>query len=153
MDKIHLYSKEIRLTEHLTANHGDIGQVKMFSLLAIIVLLAACINYMNLSTARAQKRSKEIGIRKVFGASVFSIVRLFTDNYLRLLALALVIAIPVAWWIGGKYLEDFTYRIALAWWMFAGAALITVALTLATVCWQAIKAAVANPVKSIMNCD
>jgi putative ABC transport system permease protein len=97
----------------------------------------------------AEQRTKEIGIRKVFGASVGSIVRLFTDKYLRLLALSLVIALPIAWWLANKYLEDFAYRISLSWWMFAAAALITVALTLLTVGWQAIKAATANPVKAI----
>jgi len=120
--------------------------VLCFSILAILV---ACMGVFGLSAFMAEQRTKEIGIRKVFGASVFSIVRLFTDNYLRLLALSLVIAIPVAWWIGGKYLEDFAYRISLSWWMFVAAALITVVLTLATVCWQAIKAATANPVKAI----
>jgi len=118
--------------------------VLCFSILAILV---ACLGVFGLTAFMAEQRTKEIGIRKVFGASVFSIVRLFTDNYLRLLALSLLIAIPVAWWIGGKYLEDFAYRISLAWWMFVGAALITVVLTLATVCWQAIKAATENPVK------
>ena len=120
--------------------------VLSFSILAIFV---ACLGVFGLTAFMAEQRTKEIGIRKVFGANVFSIVRLFTDNYLRLLALSLVIAIPVAWWIGGRYLENFAYCISLSWWIFAAAALITVVLTLVTVCWQAIKAATANPVKAI----
>ena len=78
-----------------------------------------------------------------------NIVRLFTNNYLRLLALSLVIALPVAWWIGDSYLENFAYRISLSLWIFASAALIVTVLTLCTVGYQAIKAASANPVKSI----
>ena len=117
-----------------------------FSVLAILV---ACLGVFGLTAFMAEQRAKEIGIRKVFGASVISIVRLFTDNYLQLLALSLVIALPVAWWIGGSYLEDFAYRISLAWWIFAAAALIIIVLTLITVCWQAIKAAMANPMKAI----
>ena len=124
--------------------------VLIFSILAILV---ACMGVFGLSAFMAEQRTKEIGIRKVFGASVVSIVRLFTDNYLRLLALSLLIALPVAWWMGGKYLENFAYRISLSWWIFAAAALITVALTLFTVCWQAIRAATANPVDAIMKCD
>jgi putative ABC transport system permease protein len=120
--------------------------VMSFSILAILV---ACMGVFGLSAFMAEQRTKEIGIRKVLGASVGSIVRLFTDNYLRLLALSLIIALPIAWWIGGKYLENFAYRISLAWWIFAGAALIVIVLTLCTVGYQAIKAAMANPVKSI----
>ena len=117
-----------------------------FSILAIWV---ACLGVFGLSAFMAEQRTKGIGIRKVLGARAFNIVRLFTDNYLRLLALSLVIALPIAWWIGGKYLENFAYRISLSWWMFAAAALITVVLTLVTVGWQAIKAATENPVKAI----
>jgi putative ABC transport system permease protein len=120
--------------------------VLSFSFLAILV---ACMGVFGLTAFMAEQRTKEIGIRKVFGASVGSIVRLFTDSYLRLLALSLIIAIPISWWLANKYLEDFAYRISLAWWMFAAAALITVALTLLTVGWQAIKAATVNPVKAI----
>jgi len=122
------------------------GIILSFSILAILV---ACLGVFGLSAFMAEQRTKEIGIRKVFGASVSSIVRLFTDNYLRLLALSLIIALPVAWWVGNKYLENFAYRISLSWWIFAAAALIVIVLTLCTVGYQAIKAATANPVKAI----
>ncbi len=117
-----------------------------FSVLAILV---ACMGVFGLTAFMAEQRTKEIGIRKVLGASVSSIISLFTNNYLRLLLISLVIAVPIAWWLGSKYLESFAFRISLAWWMFAVAAVITVVLTLFTVCFQAIKAATANPVKAI----
>jgi putative ABC transport system permease protein len=102
-----------------------------------------------LTAFMAEQRTKEIGIRKVLGASAGSIMRLFTDSYVRLLALSLVIALPVAWWIGSKYLEDFAYRISLAWWIFAAAGIIITVLTLLTVCFQAVKSALKNPVEAI----
>ena len=120
--------------------------VLSFSFLAILV---ACMGVFGLTAFMAEQRTKEIGIRKVLGASVGSIIRLFTDNYLRLLALSLLIALPFSWWIGSKYLENFAYRISLAWWIFAEAALITVVLTLLTVGWQAYRAATSDPVKAI----
>ena len=117
-----------------------------FSVLAIIV---ACLGVFGLSAFMAEQRTKEIGIRKVLGASVNNIVSLFTGNYLWLLLFSLVIAIPIAWWIGNRYLENFAYRISLTGWMFVVAALIVIILTLFTVWIQAIKAATANPVKAI----
>ena len=129
--------EEARQTGHL---------VLSFSILAILI---ACMSVFGLTAFMAEQRTKEIAIRKVFGASVGSIVRLFTNIYLRLLAISLIIALPVVWWIGNKYLDDFSYRISLGWWIFATAALIPVVLTLLTVCWQAFKAATANPVEAI----
>jgi len=102
-----------------------------------------------LTAFMAEQRTKEIGIRKVFGATLWNIVSLFTNSYTKLLGISLVIAIPAAWWIGNQYLQNFAFRIPLSWWIFAVAALITVVLTLLTVCAQAIKAAMKNPVETI----
>ena len=118
----------------------------VFSLLAILV---ACMGVFGLTAFMAEQRTKEIGIRKVMGASIGSIVSLFTNSYVKLLLTSLVIAIPVAWWVGHQYLQGFAYRISISWWIFAAAALITVALTLITVSALAIKASMANPVKSL----
>jgi len=118
----------------------------IFSILAIFV---ACMGVFGLTAFMAELRTKEIGIRKVMGASVWDIVKLFTNNYVKLLCISLVIAFPAAWWVGERYLQNFAYRISLSWWMFAVAALITVALTLLTVGVLAIKAAIANPVESL----
>ena len=118
----------------------------IFSLLAILV---ACMGVFGLTAFMAEQRTKEIGIRKVLGASMSDIVNLLTGSYIKLLLISLVIAIPIAWWVGDRYLQDFAYRISLSWWMFAAASLITIMLTLFTVSVLAIKAATANPVKSI----
>jgi len=118
----------------------------VFSILAILI---ACMGVFGLTAFMAEQRTKETGIRKVMGARVIDIVRLFTNNYVKLLLISLVIAIPIAWWVGDRYLQNFAYRISLSWWMFAAAALITIVLTLLTVSAIAIKAAIANPVMSL----
>ena len=118
----------------------------VFSVLAIFV---ACMGVFGLTAFMAEQRTKEIGVRKVLGASIVSVVSLFTANYVKLLLISLLIAIPAAWWVGERYLQEFAYRISLSWWIFAFAALITIALTLLTVCILAIKAAMADPVKSL----
>ena len=118
----------------------------IFSILAIFV---ACMGVFGLTAFMAEQRTKEIGVRKVVGASIWDIVKLFTVDYVKLLCISLVFAIPVAWWVGVHYLQNFAYRISLSWWMFAVAVLITALLSLLTVCALAIKAAMTNPVNSI----
>jgi ABC-type lipoprotein release transport system permease subunit len=120
----------------------------VFSLLAIFV---ACMGVFGLTAFMAEQRTKEIGIRKVMGATVWNIVSLFTGSYTKLLGISLVIAIPAAWWVGAQYLQNFAFRISPSWWIFAVAALITIVLTLLTVGVQAIKAATVNPVRAIKN--
>lgn len=96
-----------------------------------------------------QRRVKEIGIRKVLGASFASILTLLSRNLVKLVVLAIIIASPLAWWAMSKWLEDFAYRMEIQWWMFAAAGLVTLAVALLTVSGQAIRAAVANPVDSL----
>jgi putative ABC transport system permease protein len=97
----------------------------------------------------AELKTKEIGIRKVLGASILDIVKLLSREFLILVGIALIVAIPLSYYMLDSMLQDFVYRISLSWWMFAVAALITVALTLFTVGLQAIKAATKNPVEAI----
>jgi len=118
----------------------------VFSMLAIFV---ACMGVFGLTAFMAEQRTKEIGIRKVLGATVWNIVSLFTNNYVKLLLISLVIAIPAAWWVGDQYLQNFAYRISISWWIFAVAGIITIVLTLMTVAGMAIKAAMKNPVEAI----
>jgi putative ABC transport system permease protein len=116
---------------------------------AILTIFISCIGLFGLSVLSAEKRTKEIGIRKVLGASVKSIVATLSKDFLKLVSIALIIAIPLAWLAAGKWLENYPYRIALDWWIFATACLLVLLVALATVSFQAIKAAIANPVKSL----
>lgn len=104
---------------------------------------------MNLSTIRAVDRSKEVGLRKVLGDSVSGVTTLLSRNFIKPVFIALMIAPPVAWIAMNKWLEDFAYRIEVQWWMFVLAGLLTIGIALVTVSWQAIRAAVANPVNSL----
>ena len=116
---------------------------------AIIAILIACLGLFGLATYMAEQRIKEIGIRKVLGASVLGIVQMLSKDFIKLVLIASVFAIPVAWWAMNKWLQDFAYRINIGWWVFIAAGAVAVLIALLTVSFQAIKAAVANPVKSL----
>jgi hypothetical protein len=120
--------------------------VLYFSALAIFV---SCLGLLGLATFTAEQRTKEIGIRKVMGASVGNIVTLLSKDFLKLVLIAIVIASPVAWYAAHQWLQDFAYKIDVHWWMFAGAGLFAVAVALLTVSYQAIKTALIDPVKSL----
>jgi putative ABC transport system permease protein len=116
---------------------------------ACLTIFVACLGVFGLATYTAQQRTKEIGIRKVLGASVGGIVSLLTKDFLKLVFVAFVIASPIAWFIMNKWLQDFAYRINIGLWVFALAALLAIAITIISVSFKAIKAAIANPVKSL----
>jgi putative ABC transport system permease protein len=122
-------------------------QIILFS--AILTIFISCIGLFGLSVLSAEKRTKEIGIRKVLGASVASVVTILSKDFLKLVMISLVLAIPVAWYAGNKWLENYPYRITISWWMFAIAALLVAAIALATISFYAVRAAVADPVKSL----
>jgi putative ABC transport system permease protein len=117
-----------------------------FALLAIFI---SCLGLFGLATFTAGQRTKEIGVRKVLGASVAGIVQMLSKDFLKLVLFASVIAFPVAWWAMIKWLQNFAYRTDIGWWVFAAAGIIALLIALVTVSFQAIKAAVANPVKSL----
>lgn len=121
----------------------------ILGIFAGLTIFVACLGLFGLATFTARQRNKEIGIRKVLGASVTGIVSLLSKEFLKLVAIAFIIAAPIAWFIMNKWLQDFAYRITMAWWIFALAALAAIVITVLTVSIQAIKAAVANPVKSL----
>ncbi|SEM95395.1 FtsX-like permease family protein [bacterium A37T11] len=117
-----------------------------FSMLAIVV---GCLGLFGLAAFMAEKRTKEIGVRKVLGATVPSLVRLLSVDFAKLVAIAFVIACPVAYWGFNKWLNNFAYRIRIEWWMFAAAGVGAVVIALATVSFQAVRAALVNPVDSL----
>lgn len=122
---------------------------KIFSVFTAFTLLIACLGLFGLSTFMALQRTKEVGIRKVLGASVSQITALLSKDFLKLVLVAIVIASPLGWWAMNKWLETFAYRIAISWWIFIVAGAIAVLIASFTISFQAIKAAVANPVKSL----
>jgi putative ABC transport system permease protein len=121
----------------------------IFSIFAALSIFIACLGLFGLSAFMAERRIKEIGVRKVLGASVQSVVVLLSKDFLRLTVIAMVIAFPVAWYFMSKWLEDFAYRININWAIFLIAGLSTLVITLVTISFQAIGAAMANPVKSL----
>jgi putative ABC transport system permease protein len=122
---------------------------KLINLATIIAIMISCLGLFGLVTLTAFQRTKEIGIRKVLGASVTGIVRLLSSEFVTLVLIALAIASPIAWWAMSKWLQDFAYRIHIEWWMFGLTGLAAITIALLTISIQAIKAALANPVKSL----
>jgi putative ABC transport system permease protein len=132
---------------HLYQSEQNTG--KIFVSFAFFAILIACLGLFGLVTYAAEQRTKEIGIRKVLGASVGNIVRMLSNDFLKLVGIATIIAFPIAWYAMNRWLQDFAYRTNISWWIFASAAILAVAITIATVSFRAIKAALMNPVTSL----
>ncbi|HEY5462178.1 MAG TPA: ABC transporter permease [Hanamia sp.] len=122
---------------------------KLFITFAIFAIFIGCLGLFGLVRYAAEQRTKEIGVRKVLGASVGGIVAMLSKDFAKLVLIASVIAFPVAWWAMNKWLQSFAYRIHISWWIFVIAGLTAILIALITVSFQAIKAAIANPVKSL----
>ena len=122
---------------------------KVFAIFSGFAIFIACLGLLGLSLFSTMQRTKEIGVRKVLGASVTNIVALLSKDFIKLVIIAFVIASPVAWWVMHKWLQDFAYRINISWWIFLGAGLLAIIIALGTISFQAIRAAIANPVKSL----
>jgi putative ABC transport system permease protein len=114
-----------------------------------VAILISCLGLFGLATFSAEQRIKEIGVRKVLGASVTSIVALLSKDFLKLVAVAVIIASPIAWFVMNKWLQSFAYRTNISWMVFAVTTLVALCIALFTISFQAIKAAIANPVKSL----
>ena len=121
----------------------------IFSLFSGLAIFLACLGLFALAAFTTVQRTKEIGIRKVLGASIPGIILLLSKEFLILVAIAIFIAIPIAWYTGSRWLQDFAFRIQVSWWMFLTAAAIAVVIAVFSVSLQALKAANANPVKSL----
>jgi putative ABC transport system permease protein len=124
-------------------------QKSIFTVFAFIAIFIACLGLFGLSAFAISQRIKEIGIRKVLGANVSTIVALLSKDFLKLVLLAAIIAFPVAWFAMDSWLQDFAYRIDVPWWIFIVAGIIAAIIAFVTISFQAIKAAIANPVKSL----
>lgn len=123
---------------------------KLSRYFAFLAIFISCLGLFGLVTFTAEQRTKEIGIRKVLGASVSGIVKMLSKDFLKLVVLAAVIAFPAAWWMMHKwFLDDFEYRIDIGWWVFVIAGVTALLIALLTISFQSIKAAIANPVKSL----
>lgn len=131
------------------AYQEDQRLASLFTSFTILAIFVACLGLFGLVAFSAQQRTKEIGVRKILGASVTNIVGLLATNFLKLILGALVLAVPVAWLAMDKWLQDFAYRIAIPWWAFVLAGILALSIAMITVSFQAIKAAIANPVKSL----
>jgi putative ABC transport system permease protein len=129
--------------------HAEMLVGTLANVFACLAIFISCMGLFGLSMFMAEQRTKEIGIRKVIGASVSRIVTLLSRDFLVLVAIAFVIASPIAWWAMNSWLQDFAYKTAISWWLFPLAGLVALFIALATISFQAIKAAIANPVKSL----
>jgi len=122
---------------------------EMFTLFASLAILIACFGLIGLSAYNILQRTKEVGIRKVLGASVQNVVFILSKDFLLLVILSFVVAAPVSWFIMHQWLQDFAYRITISWWVFGVAGALALLIALSTISYQAIKAAIANPVRSL----
>jgi putative ABC transport system permease protein len=122
---------------------------KAFGIFGGFAIFIACLGLLGLSLFATVQRTKEIGVRKVLGASISNIVMLLSKDFIKLVVIAIVIAVPFAWYILHNWLQDFAYRITISWWIFALAGMVAIVVALATISFQAIKAAGTNPVRSL----
>jgi len=138
------------LDDHFKEVYKADSQVsQIVGILAGLAIFISCLGLFGLASHSAERRVKEIGVRKVLGASVQNITLLLSGNFLKLVLIANLIAWPIAWFVMHKWLQDFAYRISIQWWIFVLAGIISILIAFFTVSFQSIKAAVANPVKSL----
>ncbi|HEY4875696.1 MAG TPA: FtsX-like permease family protein, partial [Puia sp.] len=134
------------IAKFYTSEQQTSGLLKWATGLAILI---SCLGLFGLVIYTTNVRTKEIGIRKIFGASVTNIVTILSKDFIRLVIIAFLIATPVAWWAANKWMENFAYRTSMSWWVFAISGALMILISLVTLSMQIIKAATANPVKSL----
>ena len=128
---------------------ADEQQRSIFTIFSGLAIFIACLGLLGLSAFTISQRVKEIGIRKILGASLNSIVTLLSRDFLKLVVIAAFIALPVAWWFMNNWLNEFAYRINISWWVFPVAAVIALVIAFLTISFQAVRAAIASPVKNL----
>jgi putative ABC transport system permease protein len=122
---------------------------RLFINFAILAIFISCLGLLGLASYSTMQRTKEVGVRRVLGASITGIVKLLSIDFLRLVAIAFLVAVPVSWFFMHQWLQDYAYKTQLSWWIFAGAGLAATLIAFATIGYQAIRAACANPVTSL----
>ena len=122
---------------------------RLFSSLAVLAIVIACLGLLGLAIYTAEQRTKEIGVRKILGADITSIAVLLSREFVGPVIVAFLLAIPLTWYAMNKWLQGFAYRIDISWWMFLVAGLLAIVIALVTISYQSIKAAVNNPIKSL----
>ncbi len=132
---------------HLYQSERNIGRI--FISFSFFSILIACLGLLGLVTYAAEQRIKEIGIRKVLGASITNLIMMLSNDFLKLIGIAALISFPIAWWGMNLWLQDFAYRTSISWWIFVVAGFLAVTIAMFTVSYQALRAALANPVKSL----
>jgi len=138
------------LDEQFANMYQDIQRTgSIFTSFAVLAIIIACLGLFALSAFMAEQRSKEIGIRKVLGATVSNITALLSIDFVKLVLIAIAIATPIAWYGMYKWLQDFAYQVPLSWWIFVLSGFMAIAIALFTVSFQSIKAALMNPVRSL----
>jgi putative ABC transport system permease protein len=138
------------LDDHFAEVYRADSQVSsIVGVLAVLAIIISCLGLFGLASYSAERRLKEVGIRKVLGASVQNIVGMLSKDFLKYVLIASIIALPVAWFCVHKWLQDYAYRIDISWWIFIAAVFLAIIIAFVTISFQAIKAAVANPVKSL----
>ncbi|HXB45543.1 MAG TPA: FtsX-like permease family protein, partial [Puia sp.] len=138
------------LDENFANMYADVKRMgQIFTSFAVLAIIIACLGLFALSAFMAEQRNKEIGIRKVLGASAGGITAMLSKDFAKLVAIAILIASPVAWWAMRQWLQDFAYRVDISFWIFALTGLLAITIALFTVSFQSIKAAMVNPVKSL----
>jgi len=128
---------------------GEQQMGKIFNLFAMLAIFISCLGLYGLSAYMAEQRTKEIGVRKVLGASLFNIVRLLSSDFTRLIVVAMIIAIPLSWWAVNSWLQGFAYHVKMGWLIFLLAPLTALLIAWITVSYESIRAAVVNPSKSL----
>jgi putative ABC transport system permease protein len=124
-------------------------QQKIVLVLAMVAIIISCLGLLGLVSLMTLQRTKEIGIRKVLGASAVGITTMLSTDFLKLVVIAIFIAIPLGWLIMNDWLANFAYHVSISWWVFSSAGLLVILIALLTISFQAVKAAVANPVESL----
>ena len=138
------------LDERFANMYADVQRTgKIFTSFSILAIIVACLGLFALSAFMAEQRNKEMSIRKVLGATISQVTYLLSRDFVKLVLIAFVIAAPLAWWAMNKWLEDFAYRMKISWWIFAVAGIMVIVISLATISYQSIRAAIANPAENL----